>query len=100
MDSKKQIYHLTGYLNSNRVVPQLELRDLTLKQILDKNLSGMKGDDFFSTEGYVKLFPTNELNFTVGINYASNSSNSFLLRSDLSSSNLIKLILSAEFNPM
>lgn len=70
------------------------------KQILDKNLSGIKGDDFFSTEGYVKLFPTNELNFTVGINYASNSSNSFFAPFGSIEFKLNKgLILSAEFNP-
>jgi len=70
------------------------------KQILDNNLSGIKGDDFFSTAGYVKLFPANELNLKVGINYASNSSNSFFAPFGSVEFELHKgLIFSAEFNP-
>ena len=70
------------------------------KQILSQNLSGSDGDDFFSTDGYVKLSPMAEVNIKVGINYAVNSTNSFFAPFGSAEYKLTKgLILSGEFNP-
>lgn len=70
------------------------------KQMLDKNLSGLDGENIFSAQSYLKLFPTNEFNFTVGLNYAANSSNSFFSPFGSVEFKLNKgLTLSGEFNP-
>lgn len=70
------------------------------KQLLNNNLSGVDNYSFYSTEGYIKIFPNNSLNFTLGINYAANSSNSFFAPFGSLEYNLDKgLTLSAGFNP-
>lgn len=47
------------------------------QQTLDKNLSGVNRYNFYSTEGYVKIFAANSFLLTLGIDYAANSPNTF-----------------------
>ncbi len=76
------------------------IKGLFSKQLLNNNLSGVDSYSFYSTEGYLKIFLNRALNFTLGINYASNSSNSFLAPFGSLEYNLDKgLTLSAGFNP-
>ncbi|MCX6168535.1 MAG: hypothetical protein NTX65_04290 [Ignavibacteriales bacterium] len=69
-------------------------------QKLTNNLSGIDSYNFYSTEGYIKVFPDNTLNFILGINYAANSSNSFFAPFGSLEYKLDKgLTLNAGFNP-
>ena len=71
-----------------------------IKQILDNSLSGSGGDNYYSASGYLKLFPSREINIALGINYSSNSSNSFFSPFGSVSFAVNKgLTISAEFNP-
>jgi hypothetical protein len=53
------------------------IKGLFTLQELNNNPSGINSYNYYSTSGYVKIFTDNNLNFTAGINYAANSSNSF-----------------------
>ena len=70
------------------------------KQILDNNQSNLSGDDFFTTKGYIKLFQTDVFNFTAGVNYVSNSFDSFFAPFGSVELKFSKgLILNGEYNP-
>lgn len=47
------------------------------KQSLEKNISGDNGDSFYSIESYIKILPIRSLQLILGVNNASNSTNSF-----------------------
>ncbi len=47
------------------------------KQLLDGNLSGVDSYDYYSLDGYAKIYPMNNLIVTGGINLAGNGGNMF-----------------------
>lgn len=70
------------------------------KQVLVNSLSNIDSYNYFSTRGYLKMYPTGLFNFTVGFNYASNSSNAFFAPFGLIEYKFYEgLTIRAEFNP-
>lgn len=70
------------------------------KQSLEKNISGNNGNSFYSIESYIKLLPIRSLLLTFGIDYVSNSSNSFFSPFGLFEFNFDKgFTLSGEYKP-
>ncbi len=70
------------------------------KQALENNLSGTNSNSFYSIESYVKVLPIRSLLLTFGIDYASNSINSFFSPFGLFELNFNNgFTLSGEFKP-
>lgn len=70
------------------------------RQILQNNLSGIDGYDYYSTEGYVKINPMQNLRLKAGFNLASNTNNTFFTPFASAQYQFAKgFVLDAEFKP-
>ena len=93
-------------LNANGLF-EFKLNDFTIgakgnysKQSLENNISGINGNSFYSVESYLKILPIRSLLLTFGIDYASNSINSFYSPFGLFEFNFDKgFTLSGEYKP-